>query len=86
MATIALFTSAIAFSQIDDERDRMMFQTVLMPVYDTLGNVTFIKPSVVKQYKHPTRGTKIVVFNYLMDTIGYYKGVKLKFVKLPKPR
>lgn len=75
---LATFCSTIAFSQI--------IETAFFPVYDSLGQITYIKKSDVKDYKHPTKATKIVRFNYQTDTVGYWVGDKLRFVPQKKKR
>lgn len=64
-----------------------ILETAFFPIYDSMGVITYIKKSDVKEYKHPKIGTKILNYNERLDTIGYWVGIKQKYVSLlPKKK
>ncbi|MEO8852593.1 MAG: hypothetical protein ABI359_02385 [Ginsengibacter sp.] len=76
---IALLFSFSSFSQ-------KILDTAFFPVYDSMGVVTYIKKSDVKEFKAPNKYTKIKRYNEQLNLIGYWVGAKMKFEKLQQSR
>jgi hypothetical protein len=77
---IGLLFSLNIFSQT-------ILEVAFFPIYDSMGIPTYIKKSDVKEYNHPEIGTKIYNYNERLDTIGYWVGIKRKYVSLlPKKK
>ena len=77
---IALLFSLKGFSQT-------ILETAFFPIYDSMGVITYIKKSDVMDYDNPKIGTKIFNYDEKLDTIGYWVGIKKKYVTLlPKKK
>ncbi|MGN6248954.1 MAG: hypothetical protein ACTHNG_11395 [Ginsengibacter sp.] len=77
---VALLFSLKGYSQT-------ILETAFFPIYDSMGVVTYVKKSDVKEYQHPKKGTKIFNYDEKLDTIGYWVGNKKKYVSfLPKKK
>jgi len=72
---IALLFSLKGFSQT-------ILETAFFPIYDSMGIPSYIKKSDVKEYEHPKAGSKIFNYDEKLDTIGYWVGIKKKYVSL----
>lgn len=55
-------------------------------IVDKNGNITgYIRKSKSEEFKHPKKGTKVFFYNENLDIIGYWYGLKRKFIKLKIP-
>lgn len=57
-------------------------EVAFFSIYDSNGIPTYIRLSDVKEFNHPQKTTKIYSYNGNLDIIGYWIGVKRKYVKL----
>ena len=57
-------------------------EVAFFSIYDTNGVPSYIRLSDVKEFDHPQKTTKIYNYNGNLDIIGYWIGIKRKYVKL----
>ena len=53
-----------------------------MPIYDSMGEVTFVRRSEVKLMHDPKNRKRIYHYDYYLKVVGYYDPVRKRFIKL----